>query len=324
MAPARTRSYVWSHLRRDRGVVAAAAFLALLLLASAFGGQLLSSLLGHGPNDIFPTAVDELLRPVGPWTRVADPNGGEALLPLGADGPLGRDELLRLLDGGRVTLAVAVGGTLVAVTIGVVLGTVAAFFGGWVDAIISRLTELVMAFPLLFFVILLASTVRDHLSGITFGVFAEGVVALVLLIGAFTWFYPARVIRTEVLSLREQPFVEAARMLGASDVRIMRHHVLPHLAGPIIVLSTLMIPVNILLEAGVSFLGLGIELPTASWGSLLATAWGTVRSPTATSQSTTIWITLFPSIAILIAVLAFNVLGEGLRATLDPRSRSRA
>jgi peptide/nickel transport system permease protein len=181
-----------------------------------------------------------------------------------------------------------------------------------------------MAFPLLFFVILLASTVRDDLSGITFGVFAEGVVALVLLIGAFTWFYPARVIRTEVLSLREQPFVEAARMLGASDLRLMRHHILPHLALPILVLATLMIPVNILLEAGVSFLGLGIELPTASWGSLLATAWGTVRSPTTTSQSMTLWITLFPSVAILVTVLAFNVLGEGLRAALDPRSRRRA
>src|ERR671910_905120 len=173
--PALTRSRVWSHLRRDRGVVAAAVFLALLLLA------------------------------------------------------------------------VAVGGTLVAVTIGVVLGTAAAYFGGWLDAFISRLTELVMAFPLLFFVILLASTVRDDLSGITLGVFAEGVVALVLLIGAFTWFYPARVIRTEVLSLREQPFVEAARMLGAGDLRIMRHHVLPHLAAPILVLSALMVPVNILL-----------------------------------------------------------------------------
>ena len=322
--PALTRSRVWSHLRRDRGVVAAAVFLALLLLAVLVGGPLLSRLLGHGPDDIFTAAVDELLRPVGPWARVPDPNGGEALLPLGADGPLGRDELLRLLDGGRVSLAVAVGGTLVAVTIGVVLGTAAAYFGGWLDAFISRLTELVMAFPLLFFVILLASTVRDDLSGITLGVFAEGVVALVLLIGAFTWFYPARVIRTEVLSLREQPFVEAARMLGAGDLRIMRYHVLPHLAAPILVLSALMVPVNILLEAGVGFLGLGIELPTASWGSLLATAWGTVRQPTTTSQSMTLWITLFPSVAILVTVLAFNVLGEGLRAALDPRSRPRA
>ena len=186
--PARTPSRVWTNLRRDRGVVGAAVFLTLLLLAVVFGGPLLSRLLGHGPNDIFTAAVDDLLRPVGPWTHVPDPRGGEALLPLGADGPLGRDELLRLLDGGRVSLVVAVGGTLVAVTIGVVLGTAAAYFGGWLDAFISRLTELVMAFPLLFFVIFLASTVRDDLSGITFGVFAEGVVALVLLIGAFTWF----------------------------------------------------------------------------------------------------------------------------------------
>ena len=323
LAPAASSSRIWSQLRRSRGVVAATVFLVLLLLAVIVGGPLLSRLLGHGPNDIFTMAVDDLLRPVGPWTRVPDPRGGEALLPLGADGPLGRDELLRLLDGGRVSLAIAVGGTLVAVTIGVVLGTAAAYFGGWLDAFISRVTELVMAFPLLFFVILLASTVRDDLSGITLGVFAEGVVALVLLIGAFTWFYPARVIRTEVLSLREQPFVEAARMLGANDLRIIRHHVLPHLAAPILILSTLMVPVNILLEAGVSFLGLGIELPTASWGSLLATAWGTVRQPTSSSTSTTIWITLFPSAAILVTVFAFNVLGEGLRAALDPRSRGR-
>ncbi len=328
------RRLFWRRFRRDRVGVASAAVLGLLVVAVAVGPPLGERLLGHGPNDIFPYAVDDFLKPVGPWTRVpatidfsdAGPraDGPTTLLVLGADGPLGRDMLLRLLEGGRVSLSVAVGGTLLALLIGTLLGAVAGYFGGWVDAAVARVTELVMAFPLLFFVILLASTVRDDLSGITFGVFAEGVVALVLLIGVFTWFYPARVIRTEVLSLREQPFVEAARMLGASDLRLMRHHILPHLALPILVLTTLMVPVNILLEAGVSFLGLGIELPTASWGSLLATAWGTVRQPTSSSTSMTIWITLFPSVAILVTVLAFNVLGEGLRAALAPRSRRRA
>ena len=316
----------WRRFRRERAAIVAIGFLVLLVAAVLVGTPILSSILGHGPNDVFPTATDELRKPVGPWTRVADPlqPGKFDLLPLGADGPLGRDELLRLLDGARVSLTVAVGGTLLAMAIGVVLGAAAAFFGGLVDAAISRLTELVMAFPLLFFVILLASTVQDDLSGITFGFLEPGVFGLILLIGSFTWFYPARIIRTEVLSLRERPFVEAARMVGASDWRILRRHVLPHLVAPIIVYSTLMIPVNILLEAGVSFLGLGIQLPTASWGSLLATAWGSIRQPNVSTVSMTVWITIFPSLAILATVLAFNVLGEGIRAAFDPASRRTA
>ena len=322
-APAvRPATLFWRRFRRQRAAVASLLFLLLLVVAVIVGVPILTPILGHGPNDIFPTAIDELRRPVGPWTRVADPiNPGETdLLPLGADGPVARDELLRLLDGGRVSLQIAVGGTLLAMVIGTALGTAAAFFGGLVDAAVSRLTELVMAFPLLFFVILLASTIRDDLSDITFGFLEPGVFALIVLIGSFTWFYPARIMRTEVLSLRERPFVEAARMVGASDWRIMRRHLLPHLAAPILVYSTLMIPVNILLEAGISFLGFGIELPTASWGSLLSTAWGTIRQPVISTESMTIWMTLFPSLAILLTVLAFNLLGEGLRAAYDPAS----
>ena len=129
-----------------------------------------------------------------------------------------------------------------------------------------------MAFPALLFIIALAATIGERLNNITFGVFGKGVVTLVLVFTVFGWFYPARIVRSSVLSLREKEFVEAARMVGASDMRIMRSHVLPHLVAPIVVVSTLIVAQYILAEAGLSFLGLGVKLPTASWGVLLAAA----------------------------------------------------
>ncbi len=309
--------------------------LLLLLLAVTLGPPLGSRLLGHGPDDILPYAVDELLKPVGPWTRVSSsieyqdagpPAGGPTtLLVLGADGPLGRDMLLRLLEGGRVSLSIALGGTLLALVIGALVGALAGYFGGWVDAVIARLTELVMAFPLLFFVILLAGTVAHRLADVTLGgLLAGGAFPLIVIIGLFTWFYPARIVRAQVLALRESEFVEAARMTGAGDWRILRQHLLPHLGPTLSVYAMLLLATNVLLEAGFSFLGVGIQLPTASWGSLLATSWGTARSPVVLpSEQTTIWLTILPSLAILTAVLTINLLGEALRAAGDPESTRR-
>jgi peptide/nickel transport system permease protein len=301
----------------------------LLLLAVVIGPPVVSRLVGHGPNDIFPYAVTDTLKPVDLWTRVPDtgtysdtgPPEGTTLLVLGADGPLGRDMLLRLLDGGRASLTIALGGTLLAMLIGTVLGALAGYHRGFVDAAVSRVTELVMAFPLLFFVILLASTVAGRLDNYTLGgALQPGALPLIVIIGAFTWFYPARIVRAEMLALRQNEFVEAARMVGASDGRIIRTHLLPHLAPSLIVYTTLLLATNILLEAGLSFLGVGIKLPTASWGSLLATSWGTARNPSPLlPEQTTVWLTLLPSAAILVAVLAFNLLGEGLRSALDPQ-----
>lgn len=294
----------------------------------AAGPPLVSRLVGHGPNDIFPYAVNETLKPVGPWTRVpatgtftdGPPPPERTLLVLGADGPLGRDMLLRLLEGGRASLTIALGGTLLAMAIGALLGAFAGYHGGWLDAGISRVTELVMAFPLLFFVILLASTVAGRIDDVTLGgLLQPGALPLILIIGCFTWFYPARIVRAEMLALRQSEFVEAARMVGAGDGRIIRTHLLAHLAPSLIVYSALLLATNVLLEAGLSFLGVGIKLPTASWGSLLATSWGTARNPSPLlPEQTTVWLTLLPSAAILVAVLAFNLLGEGLRAALDP------
>jgi peptide/nickel transport system permease protein len=228
-----------------------------------------------------------------------------------------------VLEGGRTSLAVALGGTLIAILIGTILGTIAGFRGGFVDAAISRFTEFVMAFPLLLLVIAIGSQSSNRLDRITLGFLPEGVVSLVLLIGVFTWFYPARIIRTQVAELRHREFIEAAIMTGAKDRRILRTHVLPHVLPTALVYTTLLIPVNVLLEAGITFLGVGIKLPTPSWGNLLSAVWGSVLSPTtAGGLQNDVWLTLFPSLAIFITVFTFNQLGEGLREAFDAEARA--
>src|SRR6188474_3105147 len=188
--------------------------------------------------------------------------------------------------------------------IGVLLGSIAGYFGGSIDTLVSRLTEIVMAFPILLFIVALASTIGPRLNNFTLGIFGPGVLTLVFVIGLFTWYYPARIIRAQVLSLREKEFVEAARMVGASDWRIIRSHLLPHLVAPIIVYTSLIIASNVLLEAGLSFLGVGIKEPVASWGSLLA------QGPN--YYLTQPWLIVWPGLMILFATLAFNLLGDGL------------
>jgi len=169
-----------------------------------------------------------------------------------------------------------------------------------------------MAFPALLFIIALAATIGERLNNITFGIFGKGVVTLILVFTVFGWFFTARVVRASVISLREKEFVEAARMVGASDFRIMRSHVLPHLVAPIVVLSTLVVAQFILAEAGLSFLGLGVKLPTASWGVLLSAA--------PEFYTSVPWLMLWPGLAVLLTTLAFNLLGDGLRDAFDPRS----
>jgi peptide/nickel transport system permease protein len=199
-------------------------------------------------------------------------------------------------------------------TIGVTLGAMAGYYRGWIDTIVARLTEITMAFPVILFAIALASTAGSRLNSVTFGgLLGEGVVTLVLIFTIFGWFYPARIIRAKVFSLREKEFVEAALMTGASDTRIIRSHLLPHLMAPIIVYSSLIVASYILFEAALSFLGVGIQLPTASWGNLLAEA--------PNYYTTVPLLMLWPGIAVVLTTLAFNLLGDGLRDAFDPRSR---
>ena len=328
MEAIRARGYweqVWIRFRRDKAAIAGGVFVVLLLLFAYGGAPLAKHLLGHGPNDQFiVSAIDpDTGSPVGPWTHIiADPSGicppapehcAKTLFIMGSDSTLGRDEFLRLLYGAQVSLEVAIGATILSMLVGVMLGSCAGYFGGGVDMIVSRLTEIVMAFPFLLFVVALSSTVGQRLNNITFGgLIGNGVFTLVIVIGLFSWFYPARIVRAQVLSLREKEFVEAARMVGASDLRIIRSHLLPHLVAPIIVYSTLIVAQSILFEAGLSFLGVGIPLPTASWGNLLEQA-----PQYYTAQP---WLMLWPGLAVLLATLAFNLLGDGLRDAFDPRS----
>jgi peptide/nickel transport system permease protein len=319
--------------------LASGIFLAALLFACFPGAKLYELAVGHGPNDLFPYAVSTSLRPAGPltvtWatgqtapsdefslTRKAPPKGTpKTFLLLGADSQLGRDEFLRVLYGGRVTLEVAIGAAFLAVLIGFVLGSVAGFFGSWVDAGVSRFTDLMMAFPVLLFLIMLGAVLEHGLTQWTFGgVLNEGVFQLVVLIAAFTWFYPARLVRTQVMSLRRREFVEAAEMVGARSGWIMRRHLLPHVIPPLIAYSAILVATNIMLEVGVSFLNAGIKLPTASWGSLLGQTWGSIINPNPYNPATVQpWLTISPSLAIFLTVFALNQFGEGLREAIDPR-----
>ena len=314
----RARGYweqVWRRFRRDRVALASICFLVFVVLICYPGATIAEKIIGHSPDDPFPDGIDDGLIPVGPWHEVYNPfTGQQDILVLGASDTLGRDEFLRLLYGGRVSLQVAVLATIGAMFIGTVLGAAAGYYRGWIDTIVSRLTEITMAFPALLFIIAMASTVGSRLDNITFGgVLGKGVLTLVLVFWVFGWFYPARIMRAKVLSLREKEFVEAALMTGASDWRIIRSHLMPHLAAPIIVYSTLVVASYILAEAALSFLGVGIKLPTASWGNLLSSA-----PEFYTSQP---WLMLWPGLAVVFTTLAFNLLGDGLRDAFDPRSK---
>ena len=329
-------SAVWSRLRRDRVALAAGVVLALVFLACFAGAPIASRLLGHGPNTPlfygarFGAAATV---PVPPWTWIPSQlseyptptaHSPRTLYILGGDGPLGRDEFLRLLYGGRTSLEIAIGASLLAILIGTTVGMVAGFFGGLVDAFASRTTEFVAAFPFLLLVIGIGYTVGQHLNGIHYGMFPEGVLSLVIVIGAFTWPYPARIVRSQVISLRKQEFVDAARVCGASDRRIIVKHLLPHVAGTLIAYASLVFATNVVLEAALSILNVGLQPTTASWGTMLAQNWGTLLVNTQTfgvnPDQATVWTQVFPAAAVLVTVLSFSLFGEALREAIDPRS----
>jgi len=333
----------WRRFKQDRLALACGVFLGLLLFLCFPGAKLYGMAVGHGPNDFFPYAVSASLRPVGPLTvtwnvhSLADldeytlapkpPPAGtpKTFLLLGADSQLGRDEFLRILYGGRVTLEVAIGAAFLAILIGLVLGTVAGWFGTWVDTGVARFTDLMMAFPVLLFLVMLGAVLEDGVTHWTFGgVLNEGVFQLIVLIALFTWFYPARLVRGEVMSLRHREFVEAAQSIGAPATWVMRKHLLPHLIPPLLAYSAVLVATNIMLEVGATFLNAGIKLPTASWGSLLAQTWGSILNPNPYNPATVQpWLTIFPSVAIFLTVFALNQFGEGLREATDPRGVRR-
>jgi peptide/nickel transport system permease protein len=223
--------------------------------------------------------------------------------PLGTD-PYSRDVLSRLLYGGRISLAVGLGAVLLAMSFGIAVGAVAGFIGGAVDAVLMRFVDAALSIPRLLVLIMIAS-----LWG------SLGLVPLTLLMAGTGWFAVSRLVRAETLALREREFIVAARALGASPFRILVRHVLPNVAAPALVAATLGIANVILLEAGLSYLGIGVRPPTASWGAIIQDG--------AEQVSDLWWLTLFPGLAILVTVFACNALGDALRDAFDPRQLPR-
>jgi peptide/nickel transport system permease protein len=252
-----------------------------------------------GPNVQNSNLTDQFGSPLGP-------TGAH---PFGVD-QLGEDVASRVIYGTRVSLEVGIIGTAISTFIGVVMGMLAGFYRGWIDTLISRLVDVVLSIPIL--LLGLGIGAACSVKGCIKGIVAPGLTVVIFLIVIVQWPYVARIVRGLVLSLREREFVEASRALGASDFRIMFREILPNLTAPIIVYSTLQIPTNILIEAALSFLGVGVRPPTASWGQMIADA-----TPI---FNTAWWYMTFPGIALLITVLAFNLLGDGLQDALNPRS----
>jgi ABC-type dipeptide/oligopeptide/nickel transport system permease subunit len=280
--------------------MAAGAFV-LLLVIVAIAAPIIVKLVGaRPPNDQATKYLDQFGTPTGPSKHNI----------FGVD-TLGRDLFSRVLYGARVSLQVALIATAISVFIGVVFGMIAGFFRGWVDTVISRFIDVLLAFPILLFGIGLASACSLG-KGCLGGLIKPGLTVVIFVIAFVNWTYIARIIRGQVLSLREKEFIEASRSLGASNFRIVFREVLPNLVAPIIVYTTLIIPQNILFEAALSFLGVGVQPPEASWGQMLAEATDIFDSAW--------WYMVFPGAALLLTVLAFNLLGDGLQDALNPRA----
>ena len=259
--------------------IASGIIIVILILIAFVGAPIAKHFVGHGPNDIFASSPEVIEIPsLLPAERVDRTSRTRTrartdVMVLGAANRLGQDEFLRLLYGARVSLEVALFSTIGVMIIGVILGSTAGYFRGATDTVISRVTEIAMAFPVLLFVIALAATVGPRLNAITFGgIFPEGVVTLVLIFTIFGWFYPARIMRAQVLSIREKEYMEAARMIGASDARIIRSHVLPHLIAPMIVYSTLIVASYVLARGRPVVPRRRHPADIPSWGNLLSSA----------------------------------------------------
>jgi len=289
----------WRRFRRDRVALASLVFIAFLIFL-AIAAPLVVKILGlPGPYVQNLNLTDEFGSPLGP-------TGAH---PFGVD-QVGHDVMSRVIYGTRVSLEVGIVGTAIATVIGVTLGTIAGYYRGLVDTFLARIVDVVLSVPVLLLGLGIgaACTVRSCVGGAV----TPGVGTIIFLIMLVNWTYVFRIVRGLVLSLREREFVEASRALGASNARIMFREILPNLVAPIIVYSTLLIPLNILLEASLSFLGVGVKPPTASWGQMIAAA-----TPI---FNTAWWYMVFPGAALLLTVLAFNLLGDGLRDALNPRS----
>jgi ABC-type dipeptide/oligopeptide/nickel transport system permease subunit len=291
----------WRRLREDRVAMAALAVVVLLVLVAVLAPLIVKLFGAPKPNVTDSSALDEFGTGLGP----------SADHPFGTETGTGRDIFSRVVYGARVSLEVAVVATGLSVLIGTVAGLLAGYYRGWVDTLLSRSMDVLLSFPILLLAFGLAAACSNK-EGCAGGTIKPGLGLVIAVIAFANWPYIARLVRGQVLSLREKEFVEAARSLGASDGRIMFREILPNLVAPLIVYASLVIPANILFEAALSFLGVGVQEPDPSWGKMIADAISVF--------DTDWWYMLFPGLALLITVLAFNLLGDGLQDALNPRT----
>jgi len=285
----------WRRFRRHRMAMFGAIVLALLFLYS-FGGSLVLS-------ESYANHTDTSLRIMSP--------SAEHLF--GTDS-VGRDILARTIYGGQISLLIGLTAVVIETFMGILIGALAGYYGGWIDSLLMRITEAMLIIPSLFLLIVLGKSLGGKVPEIEIlgRSFSGSVVVIILVIGFTSWMYLARIVRANVLSLKEMDYISASRALGVSDARIIFKHLLPNTIAPIIVSATLGVSGAILSEAYVSFLGLGVQTPTASWGNMLDSAVKYIQSAP--------WLWFFPGLLILLTVLCINFIGDGLRDALDPRS----
>ena len=292
----------WLRFREDKVALFGGFVIVLLIPVAIFGGPIAAKATGHPNTAAYPNIMeDEFGVPLGPnndfW--------------FGADAA-GRDLFVRTMYGARTSLFVGIVASGFAVLIGLIVGLTAGFFGGIVDTILSRASDVLLAVPQILIAVGVVAACSTTKNGCLGGLIQPGITVVIAVITIFSWSYIARIVRGYTLSLREKEFVESARAAGASNTRILATEILPNLIGPLIVYSTLLIPTNILFEASLSYLGLGVPADQASWGSILSDA----------SQLYDVawWLMLFPGGFLIITTLAFNLLGDGLRDAFDVRS----
>jgi peptide/nickel transport system permease protein len=299
----------WRRFRRHKMAMLGVVVLLLLTLYSTVGGLLWAR--GY---------CTPIKREVSgeAWANCNDTslklNPPSRLHPFGTD-VIGRDIFARTIYGGQISLLIGVAATILEVGLGTAIGALAAYYGGWVDSVLMRITEAMLSIPSLFLLIVTAKFFGGQLPSVNFlgRELTGSVLVIIIVIGATSWMYLARIVRANVLSLREMDYVAASRALGVSNVRIIVSHLLPNTLAPIIVSSSLGVASAILSEAYVSFLGLGVQPPTATWGNMLDSAYQYLE--------TAPWLWFFPGMFILLTVLSINFVGDGLRDAFDPRSR---
>jgi len=295
--PLTLRQLTWLRLRRHKMALFGGVLLILLLLFSIAGSFFLT--------EEYANFNDTSLRLQPPtWEH-----------PFGTDS-IGRDVLARTIYGGQISMLIGFVAVLIETVLGILVGALAGYYGGVVDAILMRITEALLSIPTVLLLLTMAKFFGGNVSEIEIAgrIFSGSVVVIIIIIGATSWMYLARIVRAEVLSLKEREFILAARATGTSNFEIIFLHILPNTFAPIIVSSTLSVANAILSEAYISFLGMGVRQPTATWGNMLDNS--------VTYLDSAPWLWFFPGMLILLTTLGINFLGDGLRDALDPRSRA--